>query len=260
MLLRICTIFFVKEQIMLKKIFLSSAILLLASGCGILNYNSAGNSVNFSKYKKEMNNSADTVFFKFNNSTLAAEAESKLDFQVDNLKRNGDDSKITVTGFCDERGTREYNIALGERRANSVKKYLVSKGISEGRIIVDSMGKDALRCDTTNPIYNVVEGDLDIYHQQNRRTLITKDQGTIDHNMIAQEERKRCISVYDVSEIGKDVDEKVTTDNQTSEVIDSNSSAGGIGNWHAVDDHDHYNDHEEENFLGIVPDSCDNDK
>ena len=50
--------------------------------------------------------------------------------------------RVTVEGHCDERGTREYNLALGERRASSVKDYLVARGIDGGRISTISYGKE----------------------------------------------------------------------------------------------------------------------
>ena len=86
-------------------------------------------------------NTTDTVFFAFDSSALSAEATAALDTQVEWLK-NHDDVNVIVQGYCDERGTREYNLALGERRANAVKEYLVSHGISEDRISVISYGKE----------------------------------------------------------------------------------------------------------------------
>ena len=86
-------------------------------------------------------NTTDTVFFAFDSSALSAEAQSALDTQVAWLKKH-DDVNVIVQGHCDDRGTREYNLALGERRANAVKQYLVSQGIEEGRISTISYGKE----------------------------------------------------------------------------------------------------------------------
>jgi len=83
----------------------------------------------------------DRVFFSDNSYELNEEARSILDTQTEWLKSDNS-IKIIVEGHCDERGTREYNIALGERRANSVKKYLISNGISSGRIKIISYGKE----------------------------------------------------------------------------------------------------------------------
>ena len=86
-------------------------------------------------------NTTDTVFFAFDSSSLSAEAQAALDTQVAWLKKH-DDVNVIVQGHCDDRGTREYNLALGERRANAVKQYLVSQGIEESRISTISYGKE----------------------------------------------------------------------------------------------------------------------
>ena len=86
-------------------------------------------------------NTTDTVFFAFDSSSLSAEAQAALDTQVAWLTKH-DDVNVIVQGHCDDRGTREYNLALGERRANAVKQYLVSQGIEESRISTISYGKE----------------------------------------------------------------------------------------------------------------------
>ena len=86
-------------------------------------------------------NVGDRVFFDFNKANLTDKAQETLDKQADWLQR-WSEAQITVAGHCDERGTREYNLALGERRANSVKDYLVSKGIAASRIKTISYGKE----------------------------------------------------------------------------------------------------------------------
>lgn len=83
----------------------------------------------------------DRVFFDVDKSELKAEASSVLDTQAEWLQSDST-IKVIIEGHCDERGTREYNIALGERRALSVKKYLTSKGIDSSRIKVVSYGKE----------------------------------------------------------------------------------------------------------------------
>lgn len=83
----------------------------------------------------------DRIFFDYDSYSINNSAKEILDIQVAWL--NSETSiKIMVEGHCDERGTREYNIALGEKRANSVKKYLISKGIDSSRISVTSYGKE----------------------------------------------------------------------------------------------------------------------
>ena len=86
-------------------------------------------------------NKGDKVYFALNEYRLSDETKKVLDAQVEKYKEQKDIS-LTIEGRCDERGTREYNLALGERRANAVKKYLVQKGIDAKRIKTISFGKE----------------------------------------------------------------------------------------------------------------------
>ncbi len=83
----------------------------------------------------------DRVLFGYDSSELTDESKKILDTQVAWLKSDPS-IKITVEGHCDERGTREYNIALGEKRANSAKNYLVANGVDESRVKTLSYGKE----------------------------------------------------------------------------------------------------------------------
>lgn len=83
----------------------------------------------------------DRVFFAYDSSDLSDDAKKILDVQAMWLKSDSS-INITIEGHCDERGTREYNIALGERRANAAKDYLVQKGINAARLKVVSYGKE----------------------------------------------------------------------------------------------------------------------
>ena len=83
----------------------------------------------------------DRVFFGYDAFTLDENAKEILEVQVAWLKSDQSIS-ITIEGHCDERGTREYNIALGEKRATSVKKYLVANGVEAKRIKTVSFGKE----------------------------------------------------------------------------------------------------------------------
>ena len=83
----------------------------------------------------------DRVFFDFDQSALSRTAIATLNAQVALLKANPS-VKVTIEGHADERGTREYNLGLGERRASAVKNYLVSKGISSTRVNTISYGKE----------------------------------------------------------------------------------------------------------------------
>lgn len=86
-------------------------------------------------------NVGDRVFFDFDKAVIMAAAEKTLKRQAVWLKQYGGVT-VTVEGHCDERGTREYNLALGERRANAVKNYLVALGVDAGRIATISYGKE----------------------------------------------------------------------------------------------------------------------
>ena len=86
-------------------------------------------------------NVGDRVFFGYDKYNVADAAADTLKKQAAWLKTYGA-ATVTIQGHCDERGTREYNLALGERRANAVKDYLVALGVSPGRINVISYGKE----------------------------------------------------------------------------------------------------------------------
>jgi peptidoglycan-associated lipoprotein len=83
----------------------------------------------------------DRVHFEFDSHELSTAAQAVLGKQAEWLNKYPNAS-ITVEGHCDERGTREYNIALGARRSNAVKEYLVSMGVSGYRVKSTTMGKE----------------------------------------------------------------------------------------------------------------------
>ncbi len=86
-------------------------------------------------------NVGDRVFFGFDKFNLADEARATVQRQAAWLKANPTVT-VTVEGHADERGTREYNLALGERRATAVKNYLVTLGVSASRVSTISFGKE----------------------------------------------------------------------------------------------------------------------
>lgn len=86
-------------------------------------------------------NVGDRVFFDYDSSVINSEGEATLQRQAEWMKKNKNVS-VTIEGHCDERGTREYNLALGERRASAAKSYLVSLGIASSRISTISYGKE----------------------------------------------------------------------------------------------------------------------
>ena len=83
----------------------------------------------------------DRVLFPVNQHTLTAQAQQTLNGQANWLLTNTDYDAL-IEGHADERGTREYNVALGARRANSVHEYLISQGVPANRLRVVSYGKE----------------------------------------------------------------------------------------------------------------------
>jgi peptidoglycan-associated lipoprotein len=94
-------------------------------------------------------NVGDTIHFAYNEYNIQDQDKNTLQKQATWL--NGYPSvQIIIEGHCDERGTREYNLALGARRANAVKEYLVSLGVSTGRLQTVSYGKERPICTQSN--------------------------------------------------------------------------------------------------------------
>ena len=83
----------------------------------------------------------DRVFFAYDSYSLTSDAQDSLAKQAKWLKANGSVT-ISIEGHADERGTREYNLALGDRRANAAKDFLMAQGISSSRITTISFGKE----------------------------------------------------------------------------------------------------------------------
>ncbi len=109
----------------------------------------------------------DRVYFDFDKSEIRSSDASTLNDQAAWLKKYPNVT-IVIEGHCDERGTREYNLALGERRANAVKEYLASRGISVNRIDTISYGKER----------PAVLGSNESAWQQNRRGVSVIRGGT----------------------------------------------------------------------------------
>ncbi|MBI1301271.1 MAG: peptidoglycan-associated lipoprotein Pal [Alphaproteobacteria bacterium] len=86
-------------------------------------------------------NVGDRIFFGTDSSDLSSAARTTLENQASWLGQY-QNLTVTIEGHADERGTREYNLALGERRANAVRNYLVALGVSQSRISVISYGKE----------------------------------------------------------------------------------------------------------------------
>ncbi len=93
----------------------------------------------------------DRVFFATNESILTTRSRDTLRKQATWLRKNPE-VNVVVEGHADERGTREYNLALGERRANAAKDYLMTYGVSASRISVISYGKERPVDSGSNPL------------------------------------------------------------------------------------------------------------
>lgn len=102
----------------------------------------------------------DRIFFAFDRSDISPEAREILARQADWLRRYPNVT-VTIEGHCDERGTREYNLALGERRAQAAKNVLVALGIPVSRISTISYGKER----------PAVVGSTEEAYAQNRRAV-----------------------------------------------------------------------------------------
>ncbi|MCK5407953.1 MAG: peptidoglycan-associated lipoprotein Pal, partial [Candidatus Krumholzibacteria bacterium] len=83
----------------------------------------------------------DDVFFAFDKYSLTEESKRSLEQNAKELKR-ASGATIVIEGHCDERGTKAYNLSLGEKRANAAKEYLVALGVPGSRVAIISYGKE----------------------------------------------------------------------------------------------------------------------
>ena len=127
---------------------LAAAGLLLTAGCQqkkeVVSSSSA--STHAVKHQAEKP-SANSVYFAFDSSEIDSSSRTLLDAYAAWLNSNS--VKTTIEGNCDERGSREYNLALGQRRADSVKDYLKAQGVSASRIDTVSFGEEKPECTGT---------------------------------------------------------------------------------------------------------------
>jgi peptidoglycan-associated lipoprotein len=99
-----------------------------------------------------------TVFFPYDSSSLSEGESQKLMANIEWMKKNSK-SRLTIEGHCDQRGSAEYNLALGERRANAVRQVFIANGIQANRVTTVSFGKEKL----------LAQGDSDEAMAKNRR-------------------------------------------------------------------------------------------
>ncbi|MHA1540362.1 MAG: peptidoglycan-associated lipoprotein Pal [Alphaproteobacteria bacterium] len=155
----------------MRKFMVLFAALLMVSACETTGDNTDSNAMENSGEGLDLNslsdiqrdlvvNVGDRVFFGFDQYNLNKDAQEILQLQADWLAQNAL-VNVTIEGHCDERGTREYNLALGERRANAAKKYLLSLGVSKDRVNTVSYGKE-------RPVAS--ENDEET-HSRNRRSV-----------------------------------------------------------------------------------------
>lgn len=113
-------------------------------------------------------NVGDRVFFTVDSSALSPQAQATLDRQAQWLGQYGQYG-FSVEGHADERGTREYNLALGARRANSVRDYLISRGVAANRMRTISYGKE-------RPV--AVCNDISCWNQNRRSVTVLNAAGS----------------------------------------------------------------------------------
>ncbi len=159
-------------KLSLKVLAILSAVALLAACSSTANKGSgtegagseaSGAPLSGNGFVDENHKISDRVFFAFDSSVIDSAGQGTLQKQADYLKEHSN-LNVTIEGHCDERGTREYNLALGERRANAAKNYLVSLGVPASRIQTISYGKER----------PAVIGDDESAWAQNRRAVTVK--------------------------------------------------------------------------------------
>lgn len=121
---------------MMKKTLLALCALTVLSGCGSKKWGRGCHSSHAHRLA-----TGETVWFALNSAALSGDATSTLQKQAEWLNTNSS-AKAKIEGHADERGTREYNIALGEKRAMAVKHFLVANGVASERLSTISYGKE----------------------------------------------------------------------------------------------------------------------
>jgi peptidoglycan-associated lipoprotein len=118
--------------------FITSCTTTVSDKVTSLDYASAESDIYVSAKKLEINLS-DKIYFNFDKASLTSDSKELISEYI-NFAKNA--KAIRLEGHCDERGTREYNLALGEKRAIEVKNYLIIKGVSSSKIKVVSYGEE----------------------------------------------------------------------------------------------------------------------
>jgi len=145
---------------MFKKLLLLVATGFFLASCAATTNQGEDASINSGTQEDLIVNVGDRVFFEFDSSELTVDAQSTLDAQAAWLMQYSD-TNITIEGHADERGTREYNLALGDKRAFAVYSYLAQAGVDTNRMEYISWGKERPE----------VVGSDETAYSQNRRSV-----------------------------------------------------------------------------------------
>lgn len=121
--------------------FLSAILALLLTACVAPDKKTSENNEDNLVGYTVIGDPSDRIFFDYNSSLILPEGAATIEYIANWLLKNSE-IKILVEGHTDERGTREYNLALGERRAESVRNHLIAEGIAPERVSIISYGKE----------------------------------------------------------------------------------------------------------------------
>jgi peptidoglycan-associated lipoprotein len=100
-----------------------------------------------------VNRTLSDAYFDYDKDDIRSDAEATLRSNADALKRifsEHSDARVVIEGHCDERGTSEYNLALGDRRASTARDFILNLGVPAGRITTISYGKERQQCSDAN--------------------------------------------------------------------------------------------------------------
>ncbi|MDH5796596.1 MAG: OmpA family protein [Anaplasmataceae bacterium] len=141
------------------------------------------------------------IFFRFDRSDVQNSQSKEALTKLVQWLNDHPNENIVLIGNADERGTVDYNIGLGERRANSVAKFLTDNGIDKDRVIVKSHGKEFLRCDVSDP--NLTDKDRIYLNAQSRRVVILGEEfaNKTNNEDYLHFEESRCLVKIDDNNI-----------------------------------------------------------
>tara|TARA_Y100001970_G_scaffold19338_1_gene21747 strand:- start:39900 stop:40370 length:471 start_codon:yes stop_codon:yes gene_type:complete len=148
-----------------KHLITLTLVVIFGFGCSGISTERTSDASAVSAYSEEVFDdikvgSANTLYFEYDQFSLTDSARAKIKNLSEEIKMGN--LKVRIEGHCDERGTREYNLALGERRANSVAELLTIYGVSRSKISTVSYGEEK----------PAVQGSNDLTWSKNRRALV----------------------------------------------------------------------------------------